>query len=247
MKRGTSAVFGFVGVLIFIGLWDICSRTGFMDPDLFPPLSLVIQRTAQLLISQDFLARDVGSSLYRLATACAITWPLACLVGVLAGRSSLVSAVLSPFFNFTFSMPKVAVFPLLLVTLGLGDKSKIALISIGVFYPLCLNIWNATQKLHASALRDVMKVYGVGGKKLFLDFYFRGLIPDIVVGAKASVAYGFTLVVVSEISASNNGIGNFIWRAWDGSNVLDMYAGVLVLCLLGFLAQTVLSTISKRT
>lgn len=239
-------VIGICGVVGLILLWDFLGYAGLLDQDLFPPSTVILKRFLEISIDPDFLSRHVGGSLFRLLIASASAVPLAVICGVWLGLSDRAHAALNPFINFTLPLPKVAIFPLILAMFGIGDLGKIILIAIGLFYPLFINVLHGTIRLRHSEYMDLVKIYRIKRASLWLDIYGRGLVGDILVGLKASIGYGFTLIVVSEFSASTNGLGHFIWRSWDAFQVVDMYAGVLWLCLLGWIVQLVIDSLLKR-
>jgi NitT/TauT family transport system permease protein len=245
-KSDRSLFFSVIFILILLGAWEASSRLQWIDPDLFPPVSRLFLRCLELAVDPLYLSRDVAGSLRRLTIATVVVVPFAIALGLSAGLWRIASLILSPLVNFTFPLPKVAIFPLILALFGLGDTGKIVLIGIGLFYPLFVNVMNGALRLKKSPLMNVVHVYRIRGEDLAWRFYIKGLIPDILTGLKSSLGYGFTLVIVSELTASNNGIGNFIWRAWDGYNILDMYAGIFTLCLLGWIVQTAFDRLLMR-
>lgn len=237
---------GFTAVILFVGIWDIASYAGWMDADLFPPITRILLRAFMLSVDAQFIGRDLLGSMGRLFSAAVLVLPLAIFLGIWAGAKPVVNAALSPFVNFTLPLPKVAIFPLMLAIFGLGDQGKIVLIGIGLFYPLFMNVLHGTLRLSAGDFVDLTRIFEVRGWPLWYQIYWRGLTGDIILGLKASLGYGFTLVIVSELSASNNGLGNFIWRSWDSFQILDMYAGVFWLCFLGWTVQSALDYALSR-
>ncbi|MGE3759808.1 MAG: ABC transporter permease [Pseudobdellovibrionaceae bacterium] len=242
-ERLIIGVFGVGGLILF---WDGLGRVGVLDQDLFPSSLVILKRFVELSLSPEFLSRHVGGSLVRLLFAGTAALPLAILCGVWLGLSARAHAALNPFINFTLPLPKVAIFPLILAVFGIGDLGKIILIAIGLFYPLFINVLHGTIRLRHSDYMDLVRIYQIRRTALWLDIYGLGLINDILVGSKASIGYGFTLIVVSEFSASTNGLGHYIWRSWDAFQIVDMYAGVLWLCLLGWLVQLALDHLLSR-
>ena len=235
---------GFISVVVFISIWDHCSATGVLDADLFPSFVGILKRCLILLTNREFLTGDVAASLARFAIASVITVPLAVLLALTSALVPWFWSVVSPFFNFTLPLPKVAIFPLILAQFGIGDTGKITLIGIGMFYPLFLNVFRGATRLKSAEWTDLIAIYRIRGIKLWYRYYLRGLRIDLVTGLKTSFGYGFTLVIVSELTASRNGIGNFIWRSWDAYNIVDMYAGVIILCFIGWLMQAALDRLS---
>lgn len=246
MSRRRQIAIGCAGVLLAWILWDGLGHAGILDQDLFPPLASVFVRFLELGFNGDFVSHHLGGSLSRLLAASLIAVPLGIFIGIWLGTNKTAHAALNPIINFLLPLPKVAIFPLIMAIFGIGDAGKIILIGIGLFFPLFINVLIGTLRLHTSDYMDVAKIYGIKGVNLWWRIYGRGLATDVLTGLKASIGYGFTLIVVSEFSASRNGLGHFIWRAWDSFEILDMYAGVLWLCVLGWLAQAILDCFLKK-
>jgi len=246
MSRRPRLLIGVVSVLAFFALWDGLGNWHVINQDMFPPIQAIFQRAAGLILSPSFVLQDLASSLRRLCIASILTLPLALILGMAAGSIDWLRAILDPFVNFTMPLPKVAIFPLALALFGVGDSGKVFLIGVGLFYPLLVNVLNGMLRLKGSDYAGLIHVYRIQGRRLWFAFYWKGLTVDILTGLKTSLAYGFTLVVVSELAASNNGIGNFIWRAWDDYQILDMYAALFWLCVLGWIVQTALDLALSR-
>lgn len=246
MNRIRNLGLGFFSVVFVSLIWELSSRQGWIDTDLFPPLSQILHRLIELMLDKEFLTRDLLSSFKRLAMATFVVVPISLGLGLLAGTSSIARALLNPFVNFTLPLPKVAIFPLILAIFGLADTGKIILIGIGMFYPLFINVTSGAIRLRSGDLVDFISVYRIRGYALWVQTYGLGLFGDVIVGLKASIGYGFTLMIVSEMSASNNGLGNFIWRSWDSFRILDMYSAVVLLCALGWAVQASLDSILAR-
>lgn len=240
MAVGRQAVLGSLSLLGIIAAWDSLGYLGVLDTELFPPVTRILARAWELIVDGEFISRDVLSSMKRLAAASAVSIPIAVIAGAIVGAFSWARAAVGPFINFTMPLPKVAIFPLMLAIFGVGDMGKIVLICIGFFYPLFVNVLNGTLKIRNSEYMDLAHVYGIRGKRLIWDVFAKGIQLDVLSGLKTSFGYGFTLVVVSELTASQNGIGNFVWRSWDAYQILDMYAGIFWLCFLGWTVQSLL-------
>lgn len=240
MTVGRRALVGSLSLLGMIAVWDSLGYWGILDAELFPPITRILARAWELIADGEFLTRDVLSSMKRLAAAAAISIPIAVIMGSFVATSAWVRAAVGPFINFTMPLPKVAIFPLMLAIFGVGDAGKIVLICIGFFYPLFVNVLNGMLKIRNSEYMDLAHVYGIHGKRLMWDIFAKGIRLDILSGLKTSFGYGFTLVVVSELTASQNGLGNFVWRSWDAYQILDMYAGIFWLCFLGWTVQCLL-------
>lgn len=237
-----------MSTLVIIALilgWEILAFKAYIDVSFFPPPHLFIMKALSLLRG-DFLSLDFFPSMQRFFLAIILSVPLACLLGIATGSSKRVDQILNPFFAFTYPLPKVAIFPLILLIFGLGDSSKIVLIAIGMFYLVYINVRNGTKKILDSSLMNIVRIYKISGWNYFYYFLLKGIFRDFLVGLKAALGYGLLLVVVSEFSVSKNGIGHFIWQSWDQFRIIDMYAGVFILCLLGLFISYALDLIIDK-
>lgn len=235
---------GFLTLLAL--LWELASRHGWWDSKLFPPISQIGLNVFHLLTNREFLVNDLSNSLIRLGWGLTWSLPLAVLVAFLSGALKWFEIAISPIINFSFPLPKVALLPLMLVFFGLSDAGKVFLIGLGMFFLIYTNVYSGVLRLRASPIMDVIHVYRIRGPRLWMQIYLKGLIMDLLVGLKGALGYGVTLMVVSEFSLSQNGLGHFIWRSWDSFRIEDMFAGVIILGLIGWSIQTLLDVIIRR-
>ncbi len=191
--------------------------------------------TLTLLVHGDLLSNTI-SSLYRLSIAALVAIPTAIALATITSTVKWFDELFEPIIAFTFPLPKVAIYPLLLLIFGIDQKSKIALIAIGIFYLVFINTRLGMKKLLASQINDIVLVYKLSRWNYFVNYLVKGSQLDILTGIKIALNYALTLVIVSEATVSNNGIGYFIWRSWDQFNILNVYSSVLLLCLIGYVS-----------
>ena len=101
-------------------------------------------------------------------------------------------------------------------------------------------------RLKSSIFFDVIRVYPFSSYQYMWSFLIKGSLQEIYTGLQVGFNYALTLVVVSEATVSTNGIGNFIWRSWDQYRILDVYSGVFVLCLIGFIQYSFFDLLLSR-
>lgn len=235
-----------LGLATLIIFWELAAYQGSIDIQFYPPPHLFVLKSWQLFTG-DFFKIHFLSSMTRFFLAGILSIPLACLLGIWTGSSRLVDRLLNPFFALTYPLPKVALFPLILLVFGLGNTSKIILIAIGMFYLIYINVRNGTKRILSSQLMEIVRIYKISGWNFYYHFLLKGILRDFFVGLKTSIGYGLLLVVVSELSASRSGIGHFIWQSWDQFRVVDMYAGIFILCLLGLFFSYTIDLMIERT
>jgi len=172
--------------------------------------------------------------------------PLAVFLGLELGLHPVAARLLNPLIAVTYPIPKLAVFPLLMVVFGIGESSKVAIIAIGIFFLVLLSTLQGCRRLFKEDYMDIVTVFRIPPGKRFFSIALRGSLPDILSGLKMGLGYGLVMVVASEFTFSEDGIGFFIWRAWDQFRVVDIYCGLTVLSLSGFLIFAAVDQGTKR-
>lgn len=229
----------FFGIIPWVLAWELISRFVIKDPQLFPGFIEIIGNTWQLLFVNQKLPPHFASSGYRLVIAFLFSAPLAYLLAVLSAGQKQARFFLNPLITATYPLPKVALIPLVLLFFGTGDLSKIILIGLGIFYLIYINTYFGAVFILQSSLQDVIEVYKVRSYHFWYTYLTRGSFKSFLVGVKAGAGYGLTLVVVSEMSLSQSGLGYFIWSAWDSFRILDMYSGIFIIGVIGYLLNLI--------
>lgn len=225
------SIFTLLFLLIF---WHFLTEFHYIDPIYYPSPLKIFTVTVHLLSDTDLLF-NIYSSLKRLFLAFIIAAPLAISLAMLASVSKKIDEVLSPIIAVTFPLPKVAIYPLMLLIFGMDETSKIALILIGLFYIIFINSRLGFKRLLISPANDVVFIYPVKKSDYIFQYMLKGAQLEILTGIKLALNYGLTLIVVSEATTSNNGIGYFIWRSWDQFKIINVYSGVFVLSFIGLI------------
>ena len=214
-------------------LWEIAVRTGLVDARFFPAPSRILGTLVGLAESGE-LWTNTWASLQRLFWGALIGIVPALVLGLLVGLYRPARAIVEPLVAATYPVPKSAILPLILLIFGLGEASKIAMVAIGVFYPVLIN--------SAAGVRGIDRIYlDVGHNfrasrwQVFRTIAFPGALPLVLTGIKLGVGMGLILIAIAEMVGARSGLGYMIWNAWEALSVETMYAGLLVIALLGFL------------
>ncbi len=221
-------------VVCFV-IWHYCSFFNVIDSAFYPSPVTIFSQMFHLFMDSDFLL-NMWSSLYRLFWSAVIAIPFAIGIAMISATTKSFDQIISPVIALTFPLPKVAIYPLMLLIFGIDENSKIALITIGLFFLVFVNARLGFLKLIQSQNYEITKIYRMKRLNFFYDFLIKGAQLEILTGIKLALNYGLTLVVVSEATTSNNGLGHFIWRSWDQFKIINVYAGVFTLSLIGVIS-----------
>ena len=233
-------------VLVLLA-WESAARNNFISPLFFPAPSAIGARLWQLLTDSPVFLGEIGSTYLRLFWGCLIAVPFAIIVALLSEFSKFLGSMLRPLVAMTYPIPKIAVFPLLLVIFGIGDESKIAVISIGVFFLVFLSTGQGIRRLRSAGYLDLAAAYRIPFFKCLVQIVLRGILPDILAGLRAGVGYGLVMAIAGEFTVGNSGLGVAIWNAWDQFRIVDVYCGLAVLSVTGLFIQSTIEWIAKRS
>lgn len=157
-------------------------------------------------------------------------------MGVLTGQSKLVGRLFDPLVSSIYPIPKIALFPLFLVWLGLGFESKMTVLAIAVFFPMYVNTNSGVRAIDTNYLWSARN-FGAGRLRVLKDVILPAALPHIFSGLRVSVALSFIVVFSTELIAARSGLGHLVMAAQRGANYPLMYAAIVSIAFLG-LAHT---------
>jgi NitT/TauT family transport system permease protein len=161
----------------------------------------------------------------------------AIVIGLAIGLYRPVRAAFDPLISATYPIPKSSLLPLILLIFGLGESSKIAMVAIGVFYPVVINTAAGVRQI-APIFLDVGRNFGASRFNMFRTVALPGALPLIMTGIKLGAGMGLVLIAIAEMVGAKQGLGYMIWNAWELFDVQTMYVGLFVIAIIGFVMNT---------
>jgi ABC-type nitrate/sulfonate/bicarbonate transport system permease component len=238
--RPLVAVAVFVGALV---IWEVWARAS--DSFVVPSASEVAESAWRVWPTADFLS-EVEASLKRLAAGFAIGAGIGILTGLLMGSSLAARRALDPLVELLRATPAIAVVPVLIVVFGPGDsRSLVALIAFGVCFPVLIGTIEGVRAVSPEA-RDTASMLQVGRVERLFRIYFPAALPSIAAGVRVALSIGLVMVVISEFTGGDDGLGTYILDQQGQFNYPEMYAGILFLGLLGWTLNRLLLLLEER-
>lgn len=225
---------------VFI-LW--AGLAAFVKKPFLPAPHLAFGRLLELL-GEGTLLRHIGASLRRIGLALAIASPFAWGLGLLSGRSKTADTLFSPLVYLFHPLPKVAFLPLLMLFLGLGDASKVALMGLVVFGQLFVGARDASHAV-APPLLDTVRSLGGGRVSTLWHAFVPATTPALISSLRVSLGTCIAVLFLSETFASMDGLGWLIMDAWSRIDYPEMYAAILTLSGVGLLLYLALDAAEK--
>lgn len=192
------------------------------------------------------LVANTLASLRRALTGFALGATVGVIVGLLAGVARVAEDLIDPLVSVTYPLPKIALFPIVVLWLGFNDSARILVIALSCFYPAFVNALAGTRGIDVRFIWAA-RSFGASRLRRFFQVVLPAALPSIVVGLRISLALAFVLAFATEaIGASRDGLGFVIEEAYDNLLYEQMYAGIAMFALLGFVADQVLKQGAKR-
>ena len=236
------AAWVFFGVTIVI--WQIAVARGAIDA-LFLPDPKSIALALRDIAVEGELWTHLTQSLGRFA----LGWSLGTAAGVVAGfamgLSSLTRAVTLPAVSALFPIPKIALLPLFILWLGIGEASKIATIALGVFFPTAIATFSAIDGVPRNLVR-MGQSFNMPWLAIVTKIVLPGALPGILAGFRITTSIALLLLVSAEMIGAQYGIGAFILLAGNLMLTDQLLAGVVIVSVLGLTFSMILAAIERR-
>lgn len=232
------------GVLIvFIAVWQVAATLGWVSPTFLPGPLQVWQALVEITLSGQ-LWTDLSASLVRIGLGWTIGTLLGLAVGVSMGLSSISRSIALPGISALAPIPKVALLPLLILWLGIGELSKVVTIAAGVFFPTAISTYTSIDAVPRNLIR-MSQSFGVPAWGIVRKALFPGALPGILGGMRISIAIALLLVVTAEMIGAQTGIGAFVLLQGTILRSDMLLAGVVVISILGLVLGYALSLVEK--
>ncbi|CAA9553151.1 MAG: hypothetical protein AVDCRST_MAG49-2009 [uncultured Thermomicrobiales bacterium] len=243
-RRLQGVVLSLFGPIVLLGAWEALSRTATIDPRFWPaPSSLVA--TARDLVVEDGLLHDVRLSLVRVLGGFALGAIPGVALGLAMGLSWPVRALIMPLASTIYALPKIALLPLVIIALGLGEASKLAIVAISIFFLVVLNTMGGVLAIDRS-YRDVARNLGASRLEVFVTVALPGALPAIFTGLRLALGFALTVIVGTEfLSSRDGGIGDLIWQSYQTLAIQKMFVGLFATAILGWALTAALDLVER--
>jgi len=234
----------YVPLLVLALLWETVTRTGLVSAQLMPPLTTVLTAFAGLFTGGTLLTNG-AASLMRASAGLAAAIVVGFGVGAGMALRPRFESTIGPLVELFYPLPKSALIPLVMVWFGLGDMAKGFLIFLGCLLPVVLATYNGLRGVDQVLVWSAQSL-GASRRAVLREVLLPAAMPQILTGLRTAVAFAFLLMVASELVIANNGLGYLIGELGDNGAYPPMFAVILTVSLLGFLADRGFVLLSGR-
>lgn len=236
----TPAIIPVVGIII----WQLCSNAGLIDLRLYPSPAKIWDTFVQS-VSNGTLAESLLVSIRRVLVGFALGSISGLILGIVTGLFSWVNRALSAIVGALRPIPMVAWIPLFILWLGIDEAPKIAVITVGSFWPILVNTAHGIKNVDNKYL-EVGKILEKNKREILTKIIWPASLPAVFTGIRLGISSAWNCVVTAEMIAASAGIGHMIMQGRQYYNVAQVLVGVAIIGIIGLVLDMFLIWLEER-
>jgi ABC-type nitrate/sulfonate/bicarbonate transport system permease component len=225
-------------------LWEIGSRSAPKLQFYIPPVSRVLSALGQLAVSGP-MAQHLGVTLSRFLEGYVLSAVLGVGVGVVLGYFRSLHSLVEIVIEFLRPMPSVAIIPVAVLILGIGDSMIVAVTVYASVWPILINTIDGVRQIE-SVLIQTGRTFGLQRRRLLWQVILPAASPYIVTGLRIGLSIALILVTTAEMIIGSKGLGFFILDEERAMNSSNMFAGILLVAVLGYALNRIFLSVEGR-
>lgn len=231
-------------LLVLALVWEAVCRLGVLPPSVLPAPSAVLARLIVLARDPLFLG-DLAATLLRLAGGLALAAAVGVGLGVATARNRLVAEIAGPLVRVVAPVPKIALYPALMLVLGFDHASKIALVVADAFFPLYFAAYFGAATVDRKLLWSA-RACGAGRWRSVVTVVLPAALPSIFTGLRIAVVIACVVVFLSEMLSSSDGLGHMMIVAARSFRIVDMFVPIVVISAIGLVCDAGIGALRGR-
>ena len=234
----SDVLLGLAPIMLLLVIWQGAVSFGFAPATLLPPPGLVFMRMARQLVTTSF-DQEILSTLFRLFAGFSIAVVLGIAIGLAAAVSPSINAAVRPVVRVLAPLPKVALYPALLLLLGFGHESKITLVAADALFPILLSTYYGASTVEQKLIWSAMAA-GTARREILFKVILPAAAPSILTGCRIGLVISCIVVFLAEMITSTDGLGHVLITAARTFQAVDMFVPLITISLLGLILNGLL-------
>src|ERR1700758_4095577 len=231
-------ILGVIPIALIIAVWQALVSFGYAPVTLLPPPGQVFARLVRQILDPTF-QQDIVATMIRLFAGFAIAVVLGVALGLAAAASPAINAVIRPIVRVLAPLPKVALYPALLLLLGFGHESKITLVAADALFPILLSTYYGASMVEQKLVWSAMAA-GTPGREILFKVMLPAAAPSILTGCRIGLVISCIVVFLAEMITSTDGLGHLLVAAARTFQTVDMFVPLITISLLGLVLNGLL-------
>lgn len=235
---------GILPILALVAVWQGVVTTGLAPAALLPAPAAVFARLAQSLLDPSFLGH-LWVTLYRLFTGFLIALAIGVPLGLMAATNNVVGAAVKPLVRVLAPVPKIALYPALILSLGFDDASKIVLVTADALFPILLATYQGAAMVEPKLVWSA-RAAGTSRQRAIWKVVLPATLPSILTGSRIALVVACIVVFLAEMITSTDGLGYLLVRAVRSFQTIDMWVPLLAISGVGLALNGALAVARRR-
>ncbi|HEX2542704.1 MAG TPA: ABC transporter permease subunit [Caldimonas sp.] len=246
--EGSSVVISIVTVAVLFAFWFLVTNMGWVKPLFLPSPQAVFQQFHEYLTGQANdkpLWQHFAASLFRVFSAFALACVTAIPVGIAMGMSRVARGIFDPPLEFYRPLPPLAYLPLIIIWFGIDELPKVLLIYLSCFAPLALA---ARSGMRSASQEQINAAYSMGASyaQVIRHVILPSALPDILVGMRIAIGFGWTTLVAAEMVAASLGLGQMVLNASNFLRTDIVVMGIIVIGVVAYLFDLLMRWVEHK-
>jgi NitT/TauT family transport system permease protein len=220
-----------IAIIVFVALWEALPRLGWVDRTFLPPFSVVLRALYEMALSGELWVH-VFASAARALSGFAIAVALGVPLGLFIGWYRTLAEVLDPLLELFRNTAPLALLPVFVLVLGMGETSKISMVVYSCIWPVVLNTVSGVRHVDPLLIRSARSM-GLKPLQLFVKVVLPASVPSVFTGIRIAGAYSILVLIAAEMVGAKAGLGYLVNYSQFTFEIPKMYAGIVALALLG--------------
>ena len=217
-----------LALLVFtIACWELISYSGLFYKEVFPSITTILSELTILLQTSEFYGHT-WVTLFEVGAGLFFAISLGGMTGIIIGSSHVLHRGLDPILVALATTPKIIFFPIIMLLVGIGVESKIAMGALSAYFPICLSTAAGIRSV-PQVFIDSAKSFAVSRLQLIRFIYFPAVLPELLTGVRLGLGVCIIGVLLGEIKISNQGLGFMAIEYYNMFNVPALYASLIVI------------------
>jgi ABC-type nitrate/sulfonate/bicarbonate transport system permease component len=229
---------------LFLLLWEYGSRSSPKLELYLPPVSQIISTLSELILSGQ-VTGHLLTTLRRFLEGYLVAAAIAVTLGIVLGYFRWVHSLLETLIEFLRPMPSVAIIPVAILLLGIGDRMIVAVTVYASVWPILINTIDGVRHIERTLI-DTGRTFGLARRKILWQIVLPAASPYIVTGLRISLSIALILVTTAEMIAGSQGLGFFILDEERSLRSSAMYAGIVLVATLGYLLNRLFVALEEK-
>ncbi|RSN71800.1 ABC transporter permease [Actinomadura sp. WAC 06369] len=235
---------GTVAIAAFLALWEAAPRANLVDPIFLPPLSEVLPALGDLAASGR-LWENARASIVRSLAGFGLAIAAAVPLGLLIGWYRTVADLLNPLLEVFRNTAAIALLPVFVLILGIGETSKVAIVLYACAWPILLNTIGAVRTVDPTLIRSARSL-GLPAVRVFQKVVLPAAVPAIFTGIRLAGSTSVLVMIVAEMVGAKEGLGFLVGSSQQNFAIHEMYAGIIAISVLGLVFNYLLVLLERR-